>query len=92
MKLSKLVGQTGILGAGLFLVVSFGASCRKSATNVNNDNNVVRSAPFASCVNLDKEQPATRVKMIIYSIDYLAGRMIKSTRTKKPVANKCERC
>ncbi len=69
MKLSKLVGQTGILGAGLFLAVSFGASA-ESVTNVNNDNNVVRSAPFASCVNLDKEQLATRVKN-----DYLLNRL-----------------
>lgn len=86
MKLSKLVGQTGILGVGLFLAVSFGASA-ESVTNVNNDNNVVRSAPFASCVNLDKEQLATRVKN-----DYLLNRLPRWQDDKKalgpkPVAN-----
>ncbi|MGR6439482.1 hypothetical protein ACU42Y_14860 [Proteus mirabilis] len=57
-EIKQISWSTGILGAGFFLAVSFGASA-ESVTNVNNDNNVVRSAPFASCVNLDKEQLAS---------------------------------
>ncbi|MEQ5186556.1 YebF family protein, partial [Providencia alcalifaciens] len=67
MKLSKFIGQTGVLGAGLLLAVSFGASA-ESIEKVNKD--IVRSAPFASCVNLDNNQLVTRVKN-----DYLQNRL-----------------
>ncbi|WIV87070.1 protein YebF [Proteus appendicitidis] len=84
MKLSKLMNQTGIFGAGLLLAVSFGASA-ESIENVNKD--IVRSAPFASCVNLDNNQLVTRVKN-----DFLQNRLPrwqddKNTLGPKPVAS-----
>lgn len=84
MKLSKLMSQTGIFGAGLLLAVSFGASA-ESIENVNKD--IVRSAPFASCVNLDNNQLVTRVKN-----DFLQNRLPrwqddKNTLGPKPVAS-----
>ncbi|CRL60347.1 protein YebF [Proteus vulgaris] len=80
MKLSKLAGQTGILGVALLLVVSFGASA-ESVNNVNKD--VVRSAPFASCVNLDNNQLVTRVKN-----DYLQNRLPRWQEDKKALGPK----
>lgn len=75
MKLSKLAGQTGILGAALLLAVSFGAFA-ESVDNVNKD--IVRSAPFSSCVNLDNNQLVTRVKN-----DYLQNRLLVGKRIKR---------
>ncbi|WP_193015159.1 protein YebF [Proteus sp. FME41] len=80
MKLSKLAGQTGILGAALLLAVSFGASA-ESVDNVNQD--VVRSAPFASCINLDNNQLVTRVKN-----DYLQNRLPRWQEDKKALGPK----
>ncbi|MBI6529799.1 hypothetical protein JEP40_11835 [Proteus vulgaris] len=80
MKLSKLVGQTGILGVALLLTVSFGASA-ENVDNVNKD--VVRSAPFASCVNLDNNQLVTRVKN-----DYLQNRLPRWQEDKKALGPK----
>ncbi|MEQ4986880.1 protein YebF [Proteus vulgaris] len=80
MKLSKLAGQTGILGVALLLVVSFGASA-ESVDNVNKD--VVRSAPFASCVNLDNNQLVARVKN-----DYLQNRLPRWQEDKKALGPK----
>lgn len=82
MKLSKLISQTGILGAGLLLAVSFGASA-ESADNAKNENDIVRSAPFASCVNLDKDQLAARVKN-----DYLQNRLPRWQDDKKALGPK----
>lgn len=80
MKLSKLVSRTGILGAGLLFAVSFGASA-ESIENVNKD--IVRSAPFASCVNLDNNQLVTRVKN-----DYLQNRLPRWQEDKKALGPK----
>ncbi|MBG3080409.1 hypothetical protein I4632_09300 [Proteus mirabilis] len=79
MKLSKLAGQTGILGIALLLVVSFGASAE--SVDVNKD--VVRSAPFASCVNLDNNQLVARVKN-----DYLQNRLPRWQEDKKALGPK----
>ncbi|MBQ0215428.1 protein YebF [Proteus vulgaris] len=80
MKLSKLAGQTGILGVALLLAVSLGASA-ESVDNVNKD--IVRSAPFASCVNLDNNQLVTRVKN-----DYLQNRLPRWQEDKKALGPK----
>lgn len=80
MKLSKLAGQTGILGVALLLAVSLGASA-ESVDNVNKD--IVRSAPFASCVNLDNNQLVTRVKN-----DYLQNRLPRWQEDKKALGLK----
>ncbi|MDM3563098.1 protein YebF [Proteus vulgaris] len=80
MKLSKLAGQTGILGAALLLAVSFG-SFAESVDNVNKD--IVRSAPFSSCVNLDNNQLVTRVKN-----DYLQNRLPRWQEDKKALGPK----
>ncbi|AYY81032.1 MULTISPECIES: protein YebF [Proteus] len=80
MKLSKLAGQTGILGAALLLAVSFGAFA-ESVDNVNKD--IVRSAPFSSCVNLDNNQLVTRVKN-----DYLQNRLPRWQEDKKALGPK----
>ncbi|EEG87464.1 hypothetical protein PROPEN_00360 [Proteus penneri ATCC 35198] len=80
MKLSKFIGQTGILGAGFLLAISFGASA-ESIENVNKD--IVRSVPFSSCVNLDNNQLVTRVKN-----DYLQNRLPRWQDDKKALGPK----
>ncbi|MEQ4922304.1 protein YebF [Proteus hauseri] len=82
MKLSKLVGQTGMLSAVLLLAVSFGASA-ESVKKETTENDIVRSAPFASCINLDKDQLATRVKN-----DYLQNRLPRWQDDKKELGPK----
>ncbi|QAV25066.1 protein YebF [Proteus hauseri] len=82
MKLSKLVGQTGILSAALLLTVSFGASA-ESVEKVSTENDIVRSAPFSSCINLDKDQLAARVKN-----DYLQNRLPRWLDDKKELGPK----
>lgn len=86
MKLSKSFGLTSFLGASCLLMVTFGANA-ESIENLNNQNDVIRSAPFANCTNIDNDQIAVRVKN-----DYLQNRLPRWQDDKKllgskPVAN-----